>query len=134
MFADTWVVVRKSPNEELEAVYVYGTLEFEFKKSEDIVFAVTYLLVYGSVFGGWPDNPMENLLTIQLRGDKYTSDLHTPDGPNMGAKAIGVLIYCYYYVKPMLFSPRSHQLLNEYKVSYPSNIQILQIDISMLST
>ena len=110
MFAGTWVVVRESPRKDFEAVYVYGTLEFEYKKSEDIVFAVTYLLVYGSLFGGWPHLPMENNLMLRLLGNKYTPEIAVPDGPKIGAKAIGLSFCCYYHLKSIMYDLCCYQL------------------------
>merc|ERR1719322_859785 len=39
---------------------------------------------------GYEDAPYQNTFNLVLRGDHYTEDQPLPNGPNLGAKALGI--------------------------------------------
>ena len=74
-------------------LYQYATLEL--KDSMDHVLNCSHILLHGGqlVAGEVVDNVLpvfQHSITINLLGDTATYDMPLPDGPVMGAKAIGV--------------------------------------------
>ncbi|KFO35224.1 Fibrocystin-L [Fukomys damarensis] len=94
----TWIVadVDLPP---MERLIIWGVLELEDKSSAGaaepsprrVVLNVTYISVQGGrLIGGWEDNPFRGELQIVLRGNHSTPEWALPEGPNQGAKVLGV--------------------------------------------
>ncbi|XP_072104046.1 PKHD1 like 1, tandem duplicate 1 [Mobula birostris] len=79
---------------------IYGTLEVQDENTTSdhnsspymsIVLNATYISVQGGrLIAGMPEKPFRGELLIVLRGDHLTPDWPLPDGPNQGAKVLGV--------------------------------------------
>ncbi|XP_063113704.1 fibrocystin-L isoform X1 [Cavia porcellus] len=83
----------------MERLIIWGVLELEDKSSvgasgpsyRRIVLNATYISVQGGrLIGGWEDNPFKGELQIILRGNHSTPEWALPEGPNQGAKVLGV--------------------------------------------
>ena len=83
-----WFVMDVDPPP-LKRIYLYGGLEIE--DNADHKLEVEILLVQGGRFQcGLPSAPHQHKFELVLRGDHMTQDQPLPDGPNLGAKALGV--------------------------------------------
>jgi len=83
-----WMVMDIDPPP-LRMIFVYGGLEVE--DEADHTLEVEIVLVQGGMFQcGTQDEPHNHTFTLLLSGDHYTEDQPLPDGPNLGAKALGV--------------------------------------------
>merc|ERR1719211_782509 len=83
-----WMVMDIDPPP-LRMIFVYGGLEVE--DEADHTLEVEIVLVQGGKFEcGTQDAPHNHTFTLLLSGDHYTEDQPLPDGPNLGAKALGV--------------------------------------------
>ncbi|XP_073925166.1 fibrocystin-L isoform X4 [Castor canadensis] len=83
----------------MERLIIWGVLELEDKSKVGtagpsygrIVLNATYISVQGGrLIGGWEDNPFKGELYIILRGNHSTPEWALPEGPNQGAKVLGV--------------------------------------------
>ncbi|CAO2602354.1 Pkhd1l1 [Lemmus lemmus] len=83
----------------VEKLIIWGVLEIEDRSEVEsaapsyrrIVLNATYISVQGGrLIGGWEDNPFKGELQIVLRGNHSTPEWAFPEGPNQGAKVLGV--------------------------------------------
>uniref|UniRef100_A0A8C8ZFE9 Fibrocystin-L n=1 Tax=Prolemur simus TaxID=1328070 RepID=A0A8C8ZFE9_PROSS len=73
---------------ELEDNYNVGAAEAPYRK---VVLNATYISLQGGrLIGGWEDDPFKGELKIVLRGNHSTPEWALPEGPNQGAKVLGV--------------------------------------------
>eukprot|EP00090_Calanus_glacialis_P017096 TRINITY_DN2671_c0_g1_i4.p1 TRINITY_DN2671_c0_g1~~TRINITY_DN2671_c0_g1_i4.p1 ORF type:complete len:4502 (+),score=1148.36 TRINITY_DN2671_c0_g1_i4:1085-13507(+) len=83
-----WFVMDIDPPP-LRMIFVYGGLEIE--DEADHVLDVEIMLIQGGKFlVGTQDEPFTHKFELVLTGNHYTEDQPLPDGPNLGAKALGV--------------------------------------------
>jgi len=83
-----WFVMDIDPPP-LRQLYVYGGLEIE--DEADHILDVEIMLIQGGKFQvGTQDEPFQHKFDLVLTGDHFTEDQPLPDGPNLGAKALGV--------------------------------------------
>ena len=83
-----WFVVDIDPPP-LRMIFVYGGLEIE--DEADHVLDVEIMLIQGGKFQvGTQEEPFTHKFDLLLTGNHYTVDQPLPDGPNLGAKALGV--------------------------------------------
>ena len=83
-----WFVMDIDPPP-LRMIFVYGGLEIE--DEADHVLDVEIMLIQGGKFlVGTQDEPFTHNFELVLTGNHYTEDQPLPDGPNLGAKALGV--------------------------------------------
>merc|ERR1719483_1010979 len=83
-----WFVVDIDPPP-LRMIFVYGGLEIE--DEADHVLDVEIMLIQGGKFQvGTQEEPFTHKFDLLLTGNHYTVDQPLPDGPNLGAKAMGV--------------------------------------------
>ncbi|XP_048215228.1 fibrocystin-L isoform X1 [Perognathus longimembris pacificus] len=94
----TWIVA-DTDLPPMERLIVWGVLELEDKSKvgaagpsyRRVVLNATYISVQGGrLIGGWDDNPFNGELLIVLRGNHTTPEWALPEGPNQGAKVLGV--------------------------------------------
>jgi len=84
-----WFVMDIDPPP-LRMIFVYGGLEIE--DEADHVLDVEIMLIQGGKFQvGTQDEPFTHSFTLLLTGNHYTEDQPLPDGPNLGAKALGIM-------------------------------------------
>ncbi|XP_013209363.1 fibrocystin-L [Microtus ochrogaster] len=83
----------------MEKLIIWGVLEIEDRSEVEsaapsyrrVVLNATYISVQGGrLIGGWEDNPFKGELQIVLRGNHSTPEWAFPEGPNQGAKVLGV--------------------------------------------
>nr|XP_048313021.1 fibrocystin-L isoform X3 [Myodes glareolus] len=83
----------------VEKLIIWGVLEIEDRSEVEsaapsyrrVVLNATYISVQGGrLIGGWEDNPFKGELQIVLRGNHSTPEWAFPEGPNQGAKVLGV--------------------------------------------
>merc|ERR1719402_2060317 len=75
----------------LRMIFVYGGLEIE-DGAGDRKLRVEIMLIQGGKFqAGLPDAPFQDNFELILTGNHYTEDQPLPDGPNLGAKALGIM-------------------------------------------
>ena len=75
----------------LTRLYIYGVLEID--DSMDNVLSAEIIMIQGDLaqlVAGFVDAPHNHKFDILLRGNHETPDQPLPDGPNLGAKALGV--------------------------------------------
>ena len=83
-----WMVIDMDPPP-LKRIYVYGGLEIG--DDADHILEVEILMVQGGKFEcGTPFVPHVNKFDLVLQGNHFTEDQPLPNGPNLGAKALGV--------------------------------------------
>ena len=83
-----WFVMDIDPPP-LKRIYLYGGLEIEDEADHKL--DVEIILVQGGMFQcGLPDAPFQHQFELTLRGNHFTEDQPLPNGPNLGAKALGV--------------------------------------------
>ena len=83
-----WFVMDIDPPP-LERIYIYGGLEIN--DDSDHKLEVEIILVQGGKFEcGTQETPHVNKFELILSGNHYTPDQPLPNGPNLGAKALGV--------------------------------------------
>jgi hypothetical protein len=83
-----WMVMDIDPPP-LRMIFVYGGLEVS--DEDDHTLTVEIVLVQGGKFEcGTQDAPHNHTFTLLLSGDHLTEDQPLPDGPNLGAKALGI--------------------------------------------
>ncbi|XP_076961678.1 fibrocystin-L [Callospermophilus lateralis] len=94
----TWIVA-DTDMPPMERLIIWGVLELEDKSNAGpagpsyrrVVLNATYISVQGGrLIGGWEDNPFKGELQIILRGNHSTPEWAFPEGPNQGAKVLGV--------------------------------------------
>ncbi|MBZ3876694.1 Fibrocystin-L [Sciurus carolinensis] len=94
----TWIVA-DTDIPPMERLIIWGVLELEDKSNmgpagpsyRRVVLNATYISVQGGrLIGGWEDNPFNGELQIVLRGNHSTPEWALPEGPNQGAKVLGV--------------------------------------------
>jgi len=84
----SWFVMDVDPPP-LKRIYLYGGLEID--DSADRKLDVEIIMIQGGMFQcGLPNAPYQHNFELILRGDHFTEDQPLPDGPNLGAKALGV--------------------------------------------
>ncbi|KAL1767893.1 fibrocystin-L isoform X2 [Sigmodon hispidus] len=83
----------------MEKLIIWGVLEIEDGSEmgsaapsyRKVVLNATYISVQGGrLIGGWEDNPFKGELQIVLRVNHSTPEWAFPEGPNQGAKVLGV--------------------------------------------
>ena len=85
----------RGPTADLGRVWIYGGLEFEFARNGDgefynFTFSATHIIIVGGrLVVGWEKQPFMGTLDLVLNGDHLTPDVPLPNGPNVGAKALG---------------------------------------------
>ncbi|XP_032616164.1 fibrocystin-L [Hylobates moloch] len=94
----TWIVADiDMPS--MERLIIWGVLELEDKYNvaaaessyREVVLNATYISLQGGrLIGGWEDNPFKGDLKIVLRGNHAAPDWALSEGPNQGAKVLGV--------------------------------------------
>ena len=85
-----WMVLDEVPPL-LTRLYIYGVLEIG--DEIDNVLSAEIIMIQGDLaqlVAGFPDAPHTHKFDILLRGNHETPDQPLPDGPNLGAKALGV--------------------------------------------
>ena len=85
-----WMVLDEVPPL-LTRLYIYGVLEID--DSMDNVLSAEIIMIQGDLaqlVAGFVDAPHTHKFDILLRGNHETLDQPLPDGPNLGAKALGV--------------------------------------------
>ena len=87
----------------INKLYIYGVLELEYQinpETEDyfnFILNCSHIIISGGrLIVGWEDQPFMGQASIVLRGDHYSPDMPLPDGPNMGAKALGKSFLSFY--------------------------------------
>ena len=91
MINSDWWMVADTTLPVMKVLYIYGVLELENGRNHELranIILITGLS--GMLIAGWPDKPMPSNVLISLIGDHNTKDIPLPDGPNLGAKALGV--------------------------------------------
>ncbi|XP_071946022.1 fibrocystin-L-like [Antedon mediterranea] len=85
---EKWVVA-DVPLPNINLLYIFGTLEIE--DTRDNCINATYIFIHGGTLViGWEKSPFQHQLHIFLNGNHFTEDFPLPNGPNMGAKVLGV--------------------------------------------
>ena len=85
-----WMVLDEVPPL-LTRLYIYGVLEIDDEM--DNVLSAEIIMIQGDsaqLVAGFPDDPFTHNFDILLRGNHETPDQPLPNGPNLGAKALGV--------------------------------------------
>ena len=75
----------------LTRMYIYGVLEIDDQM--DMTLSAEIILIQGDLaqlVAGTMDEPYQHNFELILRGNHYTEDQPLPNGPNLGAKALGV--------------------------------------------
>ncbi|XP_071944841.1 fibrocystin-L-like [Antedon mediterranea] len=74
----------------MNRLYIYGTLEIE--DTRDNYINATYIVIYGDgvLIIGWEKSPFQHQLKMFLNGNHFTEDIPLQNGPNLGAKVLGV--------------------------------------------
>ncbi|XP_053415184.1 fibrocystin-L isoform X2 [Nycticebus coucang] len=94
----TWIVA-DTEMPPMERLIIWGVLELEDNyhvgaaatSSRKVVLNATYISLQGGrLIGGWEDDPFKGELNIVLRGNHSTPEWALPEGPNQGAKVLGV--------------------------------------------
>ncbi|XP_066276424.1 fibrocystin-L-like [Branchiostoma lanceolatum] len=89
-----WLVLGDADLPKLGKLYIYTVLELwdpANPYNRDYTLEATHIFIQGGrLIVGWPDNPYLGNVHIILHGDHNTSEMPVPNGPNVGAKAIGV--------------------------------------------
>ncbi|XP_035686784.1 fibrocystin-L-like [Branchiostoma floridae] len=90
----SWLVLGDEDLPKLGKLYIYTVLELwdpANPYTRDYTLEATHIFIQGGrLIGGWPDNPYLGNIHIILHGDHNTPEMPVPNGPNVGAKAIGV--------------------------------------------
>ena len=56
----------------------------------DYTFSATHIIIAGGrLVVGWPKIPFPGQMQFVMRGDSNTPEINLPEGPKLGAKAIG---------------------------------------------
>ena len=85
-----WMVMDENPPL-LSRMYIYGVLEID--DVMDMTLSAEIIMIQGDLaqlVAGYADEPYQNNFELILRGNHYTPDQPLPNGPNLGAKALGV--------------------------------------------
>ena len=88
-------MVIRGPVPNLNKLYIYGTVEFEYQADEngdyyDLTLNCNYIIISGGrLIVGWEDKPFMGEANIILRGNWNSEELFVDGGPLLGAKAIG---------------------------------------------
>ena len=85
-----WMVLDEIPPP-LTRLYIYGVLEIDDQM--DMQLSAEIILIQGDtaqLVAGTADEPYQNNFELILRGNHLTPDQPLPNGPNLGAKALGV--------------------------------------------
>ena len=85
-----WMVMDENPPP-LTRMYIYGVLEIDDQM--DMELSAEIIMIQGDLaqlVAGYADAPYQNNFNLVLRGNHYTPDQPLPNGPNLGAKALGV--------------------------------------------
>ena len=85
-----WMVMDEDPPL-LTKLFIYGVLEIDDQM--DMTLSAEIIMIQGDtaqLVAGFDDTPYTNNLEIILRGNHTTPDQPLPNGPNLGAKALGV--------------------------------------------
>ena len=75
----------------LSRMYIYGVLEIDDQM--DMTLSAEIIMIQGDLaqlVAGYADEPYQHNFELVLRGNHYTPDQPLPNGPNLGAKALGV--------------------------------------------
>ena len=91
MINSGWFMVADTTLPVMKVLYIYGTLELENGRNHKLQANIIIITgLSGMLIAGWADKPMPNNVLISLIGNHDTKDLPLPNGPNLGAKALGV--------------------------------------------
>ncbi|XP_078699976.1 fibrocystin-L-like [Branchiostoma floridae x Branchiostoma belcheri] len=90
----TWLVLGDEDVPKLGKLYIYTVLELwdpDNPYTRDYTLEAEHIFIQGGrLVVGWPENPYLGNVHIILHGDHNTPELSVPNGPTVGAKAIGV--------------------------------------------
>ena len=87
--SDWWMVMDMNQSRVIvNRLFVDGVLEFNDSMSHHLT--ANIIFIRGRLIAGWPTKPMLNTVTISLIGNHDSPDLPIANGPNVGAKSIGV--------------------------------------------
>ncbi|XP_035687262.1 fibrocystin-L-like [Branchiostoma floridae] len=95
ILAGKWIVADvELPS--LNKLFIYGVLELDDTgPNADYTLSAHQILVQGGrLIIGWEDNPFQGTVRMLLRGNHLTPDMPLPNGPNLGAKALGCFGGC----------------------------------------
>ena len=73
----------------LGEIHIYGVLEVEPGLIGSL--RASHILVFGSLIVGSEDEPFTGDFSFIMRGSHQTNEIVLPDGPVVGAKAIGTV-------------------------------------------
>ncbi|XP_035685638.1 fibrocystin-L-like [Branchiostoma floridae] len=88
-----WLVLGDEDLPKLGKLYIYTVLELWDPSNpyRDYTVEATHIFIQGGrLIVGWPDAPYLGNVHIILHGDHNTPEMPVPNGPTVGAKAIGV--------------------------------------------
>ena len=89
IFTDVWMVLDESPPP-LGELHIYGVLEVAPGLIGNL--SASHILVFGSLLVGSETEPFTGDFSFILRGSHATKEFVVPQGPVVGAKAIGTYI------------------------------------------
>ncbi|XP_066271366.1 fibrocystin-L-like [Branchiostoma lanceolatum] len=79
----------------MNKLFIYGVLELDDGPDKSYTLSAHQILVQGGrLIIGWEDNPFQGTVRLLLRGHHLTPDMPLPNGPNLGAKALGCFGGC----------------------------------------
>ena len=91
MILSSWWMIVDTELPVMNRIYIYGALELASDRNHKLSANIIHIGgLSGALIVGWLDKPMLNSVLISLRGNHSTKDLPLPEGPNLGAKALGV--------------------------------------------
>ena len=86
LFTDVWMVLDESPPP-LGELHIYGVLEVDPGLIGQL--RASHILVFGTLIVGSEHEPFTGDFSFILRGSHRTKEIVMPNGPVVGAKAIG---------------------------------------------
>ncbi|XP_078698697.1 fibrocystin-L-like isoform X2 [Branchiostoma floridae x Branchiostoma belcheri] len=90
----SWLVLGDADVPKLGKLYIYTVLELwdpSNPYTRDYTLEASHIFIQGGrLVVGWEDNPYLGNIHIILHGDHNTPEMPVPNGPTVGAKAIGV--------------------------------------------
>ena len=100
MILKDWYMLADIQLPYLNKLLIFGTLEIEDLRGEDMVINATLVFVAGGLIVGWPDKPYLSNLLISLRGDVNSEEYEPTAGLNVGSKAVAVFGFMWLHGKP----------------------------------